>query len=235
MEEPRKVPIKVQVKDKRRVGRDKAGEAAPSETAVAETEAEVLEAEVLEAEVLDMPPPAETAEEESPESQPDYLEALQRSQADFANYRKRATKQIAEATERVEARMVERMLPVLDNFERAIAHGEGGEGVEMVFKELRSVLEDAGLTEVPGEGAPFDYHVHQAVESHEDESVSEEVVRTVHRRGYTMNDKLLRAAMVGVARPVASASGQPTRPIPLAPEETSDETSEESSEETPEE
>ncbi len=180
MEQQRKVPIKVQVKDKRRATR-------PDVEPVAEAAA--VEAEVLE------PPELPSA--------PDYLGDLQRLQAEFDNYRKRMMRQNAEESARGASRLVEKLLPVLDNFERAIAHGEGGEGVEMVFTELRAVLESAGLTEVPGEGAPFDPQVHEAVDSREDDSVTEEVVRAVHRRGYTMNEKLLRPAMVGVARPAA--------------------------------
>ncbi|HEV2757794.1 MAG TPA: nucleotide exchange factor GrpE [Actinomycetota bacterium] len=189
------------MKDKRRVARDDDSPEVSAAEGAAET-ADAVAPEVVEAE------PAEAVAE----PQPDYLADLQRLQAEFANYRKRMMAQNAEAAARGEARMVERLLPVLDSFERAIAHGEGGEGVELVFKELRSVLENAGLTEVPGEGAPFDPQVHEAVESREDPEVTEEVVRTVHRRGYSMNDKLLRAAMVGVARPA-----------PAAPEETPEE------------
>ncbi len=188
-EGPRK--IKVQVKDKRRVTPDE--ETQPAEASEAEPAA--VEAEVVEA------PAAE--------QQPEYLADLQRLQAEFSNYRKRMMRETSEAAARGAERLVAQLLPVLDNFERAIAHGEGGEGVELVFKELNAVLESAGLEEVPGEGAPFDPQVHEAVESREDESVAEEVVRAVHRRGYTMNGKLLRAAMVGVARPAAPAEEPP--------------------------
>lgn len=177
--EPRR--IKVQVKDKRRVTPDE-----QKTTTDGAAPAEAVEAEVVEGEVVE---------------QPDYLGDLQRLKAEFDNYRKRMMRESAEASARGAERLVAQLLPVLDNFERAIAHGEGGEGVELVFKELRAVLENAGVEEVPGEGASFDPQVHEAVETREDESVTEEVVRAVHRRGYKMNDKLLRAAMVGVARP----------------------------------
>ena len=172
----------MEVKDKRRVTPDQ--EAQPVEAA----EPAVTEEEVVDA---------------APEEQPEYLADLQRLQAEFSNYRKRMMRETAEAGARGAERLVVQLLPVLDNFERAIAHGEGGEGVGLVFKELQAVLETAGLEEVPGEGSPFDPQVHEAVDSREDGSVTEEVVRAVHRRGYTMNGKLLRAAMVGVARPVA--------------------------------
>ncbi|HEX2058191.1 MAG TPA: nucleotide exchange factor GrpE [Actinomycetota bacterium] len=178
----------MQVKDKRRV--------TPDEQKATE-EAVPVEAEVVE------------ALEEPEEQQPDYLGDLQRLQAEFSNYRKRMMRETAEASARGAERVVVQVLPVLDNFERAIAHGEGGEGVELVFKELKAVLETTGLEEVPGEGAPFDPQVHEAVESSEDESVTEEVVRAVHRRGYTMNGKLLRAAMVGVARPLPPVESEP--------------------------
>lgn len=185
--EPRK--IKVQVKDKRRVTPDDEVRQDDGAAGVASVDpVEPVEAETVEAEVVE---------------QPDYLGDLQRLQAEFSNYRKRMMRESAEASARGGERVVSTLLPVLDNFERAIAHGEGGEGVELVFKELKSVLESAGLEEVPGEGAPFDPQVHEAVESREDESVTEEVVRAVHRRGYSMNGKLLRAAMVGVSRPAA--------------------------------
>ena len=180
----------MQVKDKRRVKPDEEAQVAGA------AEPDAVQAEVVEGEVV---PPEVAAD------QPDYLGDLQRLQADFSNYRKRMMRESAEAASRGAERIVAQLLPVLDSFERAIAHGEGGEGVELVFKELRAVLETAGLAEVPGEGAPFDPQIHEAVDSREDESVTEEVVRAVHRRGYTMNDKLLRAAMVGVSRPAASA------------------------------
>ncbi|MDQ3915913.1 MAG: nucleotide exchange factor GrpE [Actinomycetota bacterium] len=212
MEQPRKVPVKVQVKDKRRVGRDDAKQAGNEPADQAAGPADAVESEVVEAELLEAP-----EDQTADEQQPDYLGDLQRLQAEFANYRKRMMAQNAESAARGEARLVEKLLPVLDNFELAIAHGEGGTGVEMVFKELRSVLEGAGLTEVPGEGAPFDYHVHQAVESHEDDSVATETVRTVHRRGYTMNGTLLRPAMVGVAKPPPPAPDE--APTEEAPEE----------------
>ena len=173
----------MQVKDKRRVTPEKEVQG-PAEAEPATVEAEVVESPAA-------------------EQQPDYLADLQRLQAEFSNYRKRMMRETAEASARGAERLVAQLLPVIDNFERAISHGEGGEGVELVFKELKAVLETAGLEEVPGEGAPFDPQVHEAVESREDESVAEEVVRAVHRRGYTMNGKLLRAAMVGVARPAA--------------------------------
>ena len=72
----------------------------------------------------------------------DYLGDLQRVQAEFENYRKRMMREQAEISTRTTAGIVEKLLPVLDNFERAISHGEGGEGVALVYKELKAVLGD---------------------------------------------------------------------------------------------
>jgi molecular chaperone GrpE len=138
----------------------------------------------------------------------DYLDDLRRVQADFDNYRKRMMKQQAELAERATARLVERLLPVLDNFERAIAHGEGGEGVALVFKELKGALEAEGVAEIPAENVPFDPRVHEAVESHEDATVDEPISQSVYRRGYRLKGHVVRPAMVVVARPSDGTSGE---------------------------
>ena len=85
---------------------------------------------------------------ETPEEH-DYLGDLQRLQAEFDNYRKRMMKEQTALTGRATAQFVTRLLPVLDSFEKAIAHGEGGEGVALVFRSLRETLEAEGLAEIP--------------------------------------------------------------------------------------
>ncbi|HYI44547.1 MAG TPA: nucleotide exchange factor GrpE [Actinomycetota bacterium] len=130
-----------------------------------------------------------------------YLADLQRVQAEFENYRKRMMREQSDTARRATSKLVERLLPVLDNFELAIAHGEGGEGVALVYRELKTVLEAAGLEEIPAEGQAFDPMVHEAIMSREDESVTQETVTEVHRAGYRLGDQLLRAATVVVARP----------------------------------
>jgi len=131
----------------------------------------------------------------------DYLDDLRRVQADFENYRKRMMRDQARIAENATARIVEKLLPVLDNFDLAIAHGEGGSGVELAAKELVETLRSEGLEEIASEGAPFDPQVHDAVESRDDPSVQEPTVIQVYRKGYRFKDRLLRAAMVVVARP----------------------------------
>ena len=136
-----------------------------------------------------------------PTAEAHFLQDLQRLQADFENYRKRAQREQSAAGSRAEARVIEKLLPVLDNFELVLAHGEGGSGVQLVFKELTETLRSVGLEEIEAEGQPFDPRLHEAVESTEDAGVTQEVVSKVHRRGYSFKGELLRAPMVVVARP----------------------------------
>ena len=114
----------------------------------------------------------------------------------------------AEASDRATAGVIEDLLPVLDNFERAIAHGEGGEGVQLVFKDFTAALERLGLSEVPAEGAAFDPNVHEAVESRETEGLEEPTIIEVYRRGYMHKDRLIRPAMVVVGRPADKEEGE---------------------------
>jgi molecular chaperone GrpE len=134
------------------------------------------------------------------EQKPDYLDDLRRLQAEFENYRKRMMKEQAALVDRATARLVERLLPALDNFERAIEHGEVSPGVELIYKELRAALEAEGLEEVPARGQDFDPRIHEAVGSVEAD-VDHEQVSDVQRAGYRFRGALLRPAMVVVARP----------------------------------
>lgn len=132
----------------------------------------------------------------------DYLDDLKRLQAEFDNYRKRIAKQQADTARSAVAGLMKRLLPVLDHFQLAVEHGEGGGGVQLAFKELMEALGSEGLQEIEAEGQPFDPQMHEAVETHEDPEVRHETVIKVHRRGYTFNGQLLRAPYVGVARPL---------------------------------
>ena len=160
-----------------------------------------------------IPPETETSgQEASPETeaapsspiaelQHDYRDEALRLRAEFANYRNRMVREQTAMAGRAAQRMVEALLPVLDNFEAALAHGEGGPGIEMVYKQLRATLADEGLEEIPAEGVPFDPVVHEAFEAHEDPEVSEPMSAKVMRRGYRLKGHIVRHAMVSVARP----------------------------------
>ena len=135
------------------------------------------------------------------ELQHDYRDEALRLRAEFANYRNRMVREQTAMAGRAAQRMVEALLPVLDNFEAALAHGEGGPGIEMVYNQLRATLADEGLEEIPAEGVPFDPVVHEAFEAHEDPEVSEPMSAKVMRRGYRLKGHIVRHAMVSVARP----------------------------------
>jgi molecular chaperone GrpE len=126
---------------------------------------------------------------------------LLRTQADFDNYRKRMLREQTQMAARASERLISKLLPVLDNFERAISHGEGGSGVQLVYKELRNALEQEGLEEIDAEGKAFDPNVHEALSVIEGPNAKESTVHEVHQRGYRLRDRVLRPAMVVVAQP----------------------------------
>jgi len=125
----------------------------------------------------------------------EYLEALQRVQAEFDNFKKRTARERAEVTERAHAQIAERLLPVVDACEAAIGHG--ATDVEPIYKALVDALEKEGLQRMAAEGQPFDPTLHEAV-MHEPGETAEPVVVETLRTGYTWKGQVLRPAMVKV-------------------------------------
>lgn len=205
MEPRKKEPIKVKVHDKRRAvaPAPSSSQAETSDTGSrsggrAESDARVSDISAnAPLEGAGAPPETDAPQE----AERDFLDDLKRLQADFDNYRKRVTREQESVRARATAGVVDALLPVLDNFERAISHGEGGEGVELVFKELRATLEREGLEEILAEGAEFDPNIHDAIESREHDGIETTTVLEVFRRGYMFKGLLLRPAMVVVGRP----------------------------------
>jgi molecular chaperone GrpE len=150
----------------------------------------------------------EASEEVTKQPERDLLDDLKRVQAEFDNYRKRVMRDQENVAMRASAVIVQDLLPVLDNFERAISHSEGGEGVELVFKELKATLEREGLEEIPALGVEFDPNVHEAIESREQDGLEVPTVIEILRRGYTFKGRLLRAAMVVVGRPAETQTAE---------------------------
>ena len=124
----------------------------------------------------------------------DYLDALKRLQADFENYKKRILKQQTEHLERAAEGLIEKLLPVLDTFDLARAHG--GEGLDQVQGQLIGALEKEGLERIDPLDKPFDPNESEAV-AHEPGD-GEPVVSEVMRTGYRFKGRLLRPAMVKV-------------------------------------
>lgn len=131
----------------------------------------------------------------------DYLDDLRRLQADFDNYRKRMMRDQAAISERAKADLIGSLLPVLDNFERALEHADADSGIEIIFNELKSILSSEGLEEIPAKGQSFDPNVHEAVMSNDTDEVDEPTVSDVFRSGYSFKGSVVRPAMVVVARP----------------------------------
>ena len=125
---------------------------------------------------------------------------LQRLQAEYANYRKRVERDRMAVREQALANVLTELLPVLDDIGRAREHGELSGGFKSVAESLEGVAVKLGLTSYGEDGDPFDPNVHEAVLHDESEDVTETICSTVMRKGYRHNDRLLRPAMVTVAR-----------------------------------
>ena len=136
---------------------------------------------------------------------------LARRTADFDNFRKRTDRERTETYNRALGEVVKRLLPVLDNLQRALDAERVVEvkeseefrhflhGVELINRQLGSVLEGLGVEVVPTVGEHFDPHVHEAVATEETDAHEPDTVTQEMQRGYRLGDKLLRPAMVKVA------------------------------------
>jgi molecular chaperone GrpE len=132
---------------------------------------------------------------------------LQRVQADFANYRKRALRDQQAAADRAKASVVNELLGVLDDLERARKHGDLDSGpLKSVAGKLDGALSGLGLTAFGEEGEDFDPVLHEAVQ-HEGDG-SRPVIGTVMRQGYKLGDQVLRHALVGVVDTVADEAAK---------------------------
>jgi molecular chaperone GrpE len=136
-----------------------------------------------------------------------YLDDLRRLQADFDNYRKRTLREQTARTASASQALVAKLLPVLDNFELAVSAAEQSrdfdrmlKGVEMVLGALREVLEGEGLVKIEAQGKPFDPERHEAVVAVEQEDAEPGMVVDIVRAGYELGGKVLRPAMVKVAK-----------------------------------
>jgi len=133
---------------------------------------------------------------------------LLRAQAEWDNSRKRILREKEEAVRYAGEALLERLLPVLDNFEMGMAAAKSAtdpkaiaQGLEMVLAQFQQVLRDAGVETIDAVGKPFDPHRHEALGHHESHEHPEGQVLTQMRKGYKLKDRLLRAASVFVAKP----------------------------------
>ncbi|OKP91187.1 nucleotide exchange factor GrpE [Paenibacillus helianthi] len=129
-----------------------------------------------------------------------------RVQADFDNFRRRTQKEKEELAQYATAKLVGELIPVLDNFERAIATVPASpefeafnKGVNMIFQQLEGILKSEGLTAMESVGQPFNPEYHQAIMQVESEEHEEGIVTEEVQKGYLLKDKVLRPAMVKVS------------------------------------
>jgi len=156
----------------------------------------------------DDPFAALTAERDAAlEQAQEYLALAQRSQADLQNYRRRAEQERAEAYDRGRGEVVLQILPVLDDFERALAalpeerrEEDWVQGLVLIERKLRSTLESLGVERIAAEGKTFDPWEHEAVLHEVREDVEPGTVAQVARQGYRLGSRVLRPAQVVVAK-----------------------------------
>lgn len=194
------------------------------ETVAEESEAEAKEAEG--AQETETAEAAETEAEDAQESEEDskkkkrkekkkdkkdaqieeLTDRVKRQMAEFDNFRKRTEKEKSQMFETGAKSIIEKILPVVDNFERglvAIPEEEKGsafaEGMEKIYKQLMTTLEEIGVTVIEAAGAEFDPNLHNAVMHVEDEELGENIVAEEFQKGYKYHDSVVRHSMVKVA------------------------------------
>jgi molecular chaperone GrpE len=132
-----------------------------------------------------------------------YLDALRRLKAEFENSRKRQERERSRILSMASEKLVQELLPVLDNLDRALeAGGDIREGVQATRDQLADVLGNEGLLPVASDGQPFDPNVHEAVMGQPSEEHEEGTILQTFQRGYLLNGKPIRPAKVVVAKQV---------------------------------
>jgi molecular chaperone GrpE len=142
----------------------------------------------------------------------EYWNQLLRTAADLDNYKKRAAREKQEAIRFANESLLQKLIPVLDNFEMALSAASTTDGtsdsvqqgVSMIQQQLKQVLTEAGLEEIIATGQPFDPNCHEAVSQQESTDVPDGHVLQQLRKGYKLRDRLLRPATVIVAKAPAS-------------------------------
>ena len=150
-------------------------------------------------------PAADTEVERLRAERAAYLDRAARIQAEFENYRKRAAKQQQDYRDYALADALGTLLPILDSLDRAVkTDAQSVEdfraGIELIDKQFHDALAKLGVQPVPAEGEPFDPNLHQAVQMVDTQEAADNHVLDELQRGYKLKDRLLRPAMVRVAR-----------------------------------
>jgi molecular chaperone GrpE len=150
---------------------------------------------------------APTATSDLQRQRDEYYDLLLRKTAEFDNYRKRIDRERQSLSDSISADVVQDLLPLLDDLERALKADTGAEGaeayrrgVQLIHKQLEELLRRRGVRAIEAVGTDFDPHIHQAVAHDPAEGRREGEVIEEFRRGYMLGDRLLRPTMVKVAK-----------------------------------
>lgn len=162
---------------------------------------EIDEEDYIEAEIVD---DEEDSKPNQTEEVNEYQERYQRLLADFENYKNREEASKADFKKFAQSSLIEKLLPVIDNLDRALEKADEDdafvEGVIMTRKELMKILENEGLEEIESDGCEFDHNIHQAVLAEENDEVEENHIIETFQKGYKLNGRVLRPAMVKVSK-----------------------------------
>ena len=144
---------------------------------------------------------ADKAVEEEKQESERYLRLL----AEFQNFRRRTDKEKADIRAYANEKIIEELLPILDNFERALNTRTDdienyAKGMELIFQQLLTAFDHAGVKEIPAEGEDFDPTKHHAVMTDQSDELEEGKISKVLQKGYTLNDRVIRPAMVAVVK-----------------------------------
>lgn len=170
---------------------------APEQELIEDAEVEIIEEDIDAA--------AESAAEEPAFEKEKLLNSLMSLKADFENYRKRMLKEQTRILETAEADLIRKLLPVVDNLERALAAEDSKEkntlreGVQMVLDQMLEIFNKEGLEEIDPEGEPFNPEHHEAMMVVETDKCPENQVVEVVQKGYRFRSLLIRPAMVKVS------------------------------------
>lgn len=137
----------------------------------------------------------------------EYLDGWQRSRAEFANYKKRVEREQAQLYQTTAGVIIKRYLDIVDDLERALNNrpheGEGAvwaEGIDLIYRKFLSILENEGIVPMEAQGKMFDPSRHEAISSEDSDEYQSGQIIAVLKQGYSQGDRILRPALVRVAR-----------------------------------
>ena len=170
-----------------------------------EKEEDFIDAEIVDDEdTIEQEEKTELTDEVLEEDFNEFKDKYQRLLADFTNYKQREEASKADFKKYAVSNLIEKLLPVLDNFDRALKDQDPEDGlvkgIVMTRDEMIKVLKQEGLEVIESDGSAFDPNIHQAVLAEESDEVESDHVIETFQKGYKLNDRVIRPAMVKVAK-----------------------------------